>query len=83
MTIFDVIENEKKEKCKCYDCSYYVLSLYSNPPYEHCYKHNIRNHNPCDLFRCAFFTTSRWVKFKTLVKFIFVSFDDDDGGFIN
>lgn len=70
LSIFDAIEEDCKQKCSCYGCSYYELAVINAFPYEHCYKHHWHNEKPCDFERCDCYTTSRWIKLKTEIKSI-------------
>ena len=57
-------------KKSCRGCSYYDLFVIDMFPFEHCYKHNWSNKKPMDFRRCEYYTTSKWVRIKVLIKSI-------------
>ena len=54
----------------CRGCSYYELYVIDIFPLEHCHKHDWNNKEPLDFHRCEDYTTSKWIRIKTLIKSI-------------
>lgn len=66
---------KSKGKESCHGCSYYELTVLWIFPYEYCYKHDWENIEPSDFHRCRYYTTNKWIAFKTFLKSVIWRFE--------